>query len=77
MCGKHPKGERSPRIPGYNKWKVAQLRENHSSNDETVDEHPIVSQTEPPSTSSGFITNDVTVSLLISKIKLKRLKTLV
>ena len=47
MCGKNPKGERSPRIPGYNKWKVAQLRENHSSNEENVNEHPIVSQSSP------------------------------
>ncbi|GKB43036.1 hypothetical protein Tco_0887978 [Tanacetum coccineum] len=51
------------------KWNVAQLRENHSSNGETVDEHPIVSHPEPPSASSGFSTNDVTVSTLISKIK--------
>ena len=47
MYTKQYKGERSPRIPGYNKWKVAQFQENHSSNDETVDEHPIVSQTVP------------------------------
>lgn len=45
MYGKHPIGERSPRIPGYNyKWKVAQLREKHSSNEEIVNEHPIESQ---------------------------------
>ena len=69
MYGKHSKGKRSPRIPGYNKWKVSQLRENRSSNDETVDEHPFISQPEHPSTSSGFITNDVTVSILISRIK--------
>ncbi|GJY65812.1 hypothetical protein Tco_0468050 [Tanacetum coccineum] len=69
MYRKHSKGARSPRIPNYNEWKVAEWPENHSSNDETVDKHPIVSHPEPPSTSGGSITRDVTVSTFISKIK--------
>nr|GEW46589.1 hypothetical protein [Tanacetum cinerariifolium] len=69
MYRKHSKGARSPRIPNYNEWKVAEWPENHSSNDETVDEHPIVSHPDPPSTSGGSITRDVTVSTFISKIK--------